>query len=140
MVIVGGREMPIKINHVAETRDAHGPSAADAKADARLVVFTATPCVNIIGCGKLKLASTKPFDSHSSIQADRTICGKCPWAEYLAGKKILTAHGDLVGLAAIQARSIRHSQMVPCPPEKFCFADAGPSRVDLAQVFYHHNH
>ena len=28
--------MPIKINHVAETRETHGP---DAKADARLVVF-----------------------------------------------------------------------------------------------------
>jgi hypothetical protein len=58
MVVVRGRDESTKINHPAETRAAHGP---DAKADARLVVFT--PCLH--RRGKYSTASTKPFDGHS---------------------------------------------------------------------------
>jgi hypothetical protein len=42
---------------------------------------------------------------------------KTGWVE------ILTVHGSLVGLAAIQARLIRRGQTMPWPPEKYCFAD-----------------
>jgi hypothetical protein len=42
---------------------------------------------------------------------------KTGWVE------ILTVHGSLAGLAAIQARLIRHGQTMPWPPEKYCFAD-----------------
>ncbi|KAJ7867607.1 hypothetical protein B0H13DRAFT_1064421 [Mycena leptocephala] len=42
---------------------------------------------------------------------------KTGWVE------ILTVHGSLAGLAAIQARLIRRGQTMPWPPEKYCFAD-----------------
>jgi hypothetical protein len=37
--------------------------------------------------------------------------------------------GRLVGMAAIPARLIRHAQVAPYVPEKFCFADVGTIRA-----------
>jgi hypothetical protein len=42
--------------------------------------------------------------------------------------------GRLVGMAAIPARLIRHAQVAPYVPEKFCFADEGKKKTEISTV------